>query len=284
MKEIVSIVVPVYRAAAYLAETIRMVREQTHEKWELLLVDDNSPDESADVIRRELAGSFCRRQEQSVQCGGFGSGEPGGGISCREEYFSEKGQRVVLLQKAENEGAAQARNTGIREAQGRYLAFLDADDVWMPDKLERELAFLKEKQAGFVFTSYEFGDEKAAPTGKIVHVPEKLTYRRALTRTVIFTTTVMFDREKLPQKLLFMPDVPSEDTAAWWQILRAGYTAYGLDQVLAVYRRPEHSLSSDKRQAIRRIWNLYRRQEGLSVPMSAYCFVFWAIRAVLRRI
>lgn len=283
MKEIVSIVVPVYRAAAYLAETIRMVREQTYEKWELLLVDDNSPDESAEVIRRELADSFCRRQEQSLQCRDLGDGESGGGILRREEYFSKKGQRVVLLQKAENEGAAQARNTGIREAQGRYLAFLDADDVWMPDKLERELAFLKERQAGFVFTSYEFGDEKAVPTGKIVHAPERLTYRQALTRTVIFTTTVMFDREKLPKELLFMPDVPSEDTAAWWQILRAGYTACGLDQVLAVYRRPEHSLSSDKRQAIRRIWNLYRR-EGLSVPVSAYCFVFWAVRAVLRRI
>ena len=101
---------------------------------------------------------------------------------------------------------------------------------------------------------------------------------------MIFTTTVLFDREKIPQELLQMPDVPSEDTAMWWQILRAGYTAYGLDEVLAVYRRPEKSLSSNKWKAIQRIWNLYRRQEKLSVAASAYYFIFWAFRATVRRI
>ena len=143
---------------------------------------------------------------------------------------------------------------------------------------------MKEKQAGFVFTAYEFGDEKAAPTGKVVHVPEMLRYRQALSRTVIFTTTVLFDREKIPAQLLQMPDVASEDTATWWQILRAGHVAYGLDQVLAIYRRPAKSLSSNKWQAIRRIWNLYRRQEGLSVLRSACCFAFWAVRATARRL
>lgn len=156
--------------------------------------------------------------------------------------------------------------------------------MWRKDKLEKEMAFLAQKQAGFVFTAYEFGDEAAQPTGKVVHVPDRLTYKKALSRTVIFTTTVLFDREKIPQELLQMPDVPSEDTAMWWQILRAGYTAYGLDEVLAVYRRPEKSLSSNKWKAIQRIWNLYRRQEKLSVAASAYYFIFWAFRATVRRI
>ena len=95
---------------------------------------------------------------------------------------------------------------------------------------------MEDRQAGFVFSAYEFGDEQARPTGRIVHVPDRLTYRKALSRTVIFTSTVLLDREKIPDSLIQMPAVASEDTATWWQILREGYTAYGLDEVLAVYR------------------------------------------------
>lgn len=273
MNELVSIVVPVYQAASYLVDAIRMVRQQTFTKWELILVDDCSQDGSADVARQALE-EFTHPVNTPAK----------EGISTVEEYLSGEGQRICLIVKARNEGAAQARNTGIRKASGRYLAFLDADDVWRKDKLEKEMAFLAQKQAGFVFTAYEFGDEAAQPTGKVVHVPDRLTYKKALSRTVIFTTTVLFDREKIPQELLQMPDVPSEDTAMWWQILRAGYTAYGLDEVLAVYRRPEKSLSSNKWKAIQRIWNLYRRQEKLSVAASAYYFIFWAFRATVRRI
>jgi teichuronic acid biosynthesis glycosyltransferase TuaG len=249
MDELVSIIVPVYNAASYIENTIEMVRRQTHSDWELILVDDASTDESVAVIRRML-----------------GEGD------------------IRLIQKSHNEGAAAARNTGLDAARGRYIAFLDADDVWMPDKLLRELAFMKDRQADFVFSAYEFGDEEARGTGKIVHVPDKLTYYEALTRTVIFTTTVLIDRERIPDELIRMPEVESEDTATWWQILRAGHTACGLDEVLAIYRRPAKSLSSNKLAAIRRIWRLYRRQEGLSVMHSAWCFLFWAYRATARRI
>ena len=143
---------------------------------------------------------------------------------------------------------------------------------------------MEERQAGFVFSAYEFGDEQAHPTGRIVHVPDKLTYRKALSRTVIFTTTVLLDRTIIPDRLMQMPEVASEDTATWWQILREGYVAYGLDEVLAVYRRPARSLSSNKLTAIKRIWYLYRMQEGLSLPESIFYFVFWAYRATVRRI
>ena len=111
-----------------------------------------------------------------------------------------------------------------------------------------------------------------------------LSYKEALSRTIIFTTTVMFDLEKIDRSLIFMPDVKSEDTATWWRILRAGYTAYGLNENLAVYRRPKNSLSSNKLEAVRRIWNLYRKQEGLSAPVSAYYLFFWALRATVRRL
>ena len=254
MEEMVSIIVPVYRAQAYIAETIAMVRKQTYHNWELILVDDASPDDSAKLIQKMI-------DEKSTET-----------------------EHIRLIRKEKNEGAAKARNTGIALAQGRYIAFLDADDIWFSDKLEKELAFMKQKHAGFVFTAYEFGDGNAKGTGKIVTVPEQLTYREALSRTIIFTTTVIFDTKVIPKELIRMPEVESEDTATWWKILRAGYIAYGLNEVLAIYRRPVKSLSSNKFIAMKRIWNLYRKEEKLTLPDSIICFCLWAIRATLRRI
>lgn len=250
-KELVSIIVPVYNAGAYIKETISMVQAQTYGNWELLLVDDCSGDDSRQKI---------------LECMETGDG------------------RIRLITKGRNEGAARARNTGIEASKGRYVAFLDADDLWMPDKLEKEFAFMREKQAAFVFTAYEFGDEDAKRTGKVVRVPSELTYFKALSRTVIFTTTVMLDVERTGRELIRMPEVKSEDTATWWKILRSGFTAYGLDEVLAIYRRPAKSLSSNKLEAIRRIWNLYRKQERLSLLYSIYNLFFWAFRATLRRL
>jgi len=120
--------------------------------------------------------------------------------------------------------------------------------------------------------------------GKVVKVPETLEYKEALRNTTIFTSTVMFDTQKIDKQLLNMPDVKSEDTALWWKILRSGYKAYGLDENLVYYRRPSVSLSSNKFIAIKRIWNLYRNVEKLSLPYSCYNFCFWAVRAVLRRV
>lgn len=273
MSGLVSIIVPVYQAQDYIEKTISMVMQQTYGEWELVLVDDKSGDGSVDVIEKALAGYGHQSVEDVPE-----------DVERMEAYVCQQGRRILLVCKKENEGAAKARNTGLSAARGRYIAFLDADDIWFADKLARELAFMEEQQAGFVFSAYEFGDEAGRPTGRIVHVPLELTYKKALSRTVIFTTTVLLDRTKIPEKLIRMPAVPSEDTATWWQILRAGHVGYGLDEVLAVYRRPAKSLSSNKLTAIKRIWNLYRKQEGLSVAASVFYFVFWACRATVRRI
>lgn len=274
---LISVIVPVYGAEDYIAKTIAMVEAQTFEDWELLLIEDASPDKSAQAVRRALAG--CRQQDVSADVSGQFPN-----VRRAEVYTDEQDRRILFLCKEKNEGAAAARNTGLKLAQGRYIAFLDADDVWFPDKLAREFAFLQEWQAGFVFSAYEFGDQDAAPTGKVVHVPSILTYEEALSRTVIFTTTVLLDRKKVADELIEMPLVESEDTATWWQILRAGHMAYGLDETLAIYRRPPKSLSSNKIKALRRIWNLYRRQEGLSAFRSLRYFIPWAFRALARRL
>lgn len=281
MSDLVSIIVPVYQAETYIAETIAMVISQTYRNWELLLIDDCSPDGSAAVIRRVL-DRYERRDLCAEECGGAQG--PTGEVCSAQEYTDGTGRRIVLAGRRENGGAAAARNTGLDMARGRYIAFLDADDVWLPRKLELELRFMQDRQAGFVFTAYEFGDENARPTGKVVHVPPELGYRKALSRTIIFTTTVLLDRERIPEELMYMPDMESEDTATWWQILRAGYTACGLDETLAIYRRPPGSLSSNKFAAMRRIWALYRRREKLSVLSSARYFILWAFRATVRRL
>lgn len=249
-EEKISIIVPVYNTGEYLKETIDSVLAQTCGNWELLLVDDYSSDNSREIISRYAA--------------------------CEE--------RIRPIFNRHNQGAATSRNIGLKEAAGRYIAFLDADDLWKADKLEKEMAFMKKNRAGFVFSGYEFGDENGRGTGKIVRVPQTLTYRQALKNTTIFTTTVLFDTEKIPKEILYMPQVKSEDTATWWQILRQGHVAWGLDENLAVYRRSKGTLSSNKLEAVRRIWYLYRRVEKLSLPYSFYNFFFYAARAVSRRI
>lgn len=254
----VSIIVPVHNAENFIIDTIDCVRAQSYPDWELLLVEDGSTDRTLEIMTaylHELKDERIKITKREIR-------------SAAEKTF----------------GAARARNLGLSLAKGRYIAYLDADDRWIEDKLEKELAFLEKEQAGFVFTGYEFGDEYARGTGKIVHVPKMLTYKQALANTTIFTSTVMIDTKKIEKSLLEMPYIKSEDTASWWKILKTGVTAYGLDENLVIYRRAGKSLSSNKIEALRRIWNLYRQAAGLSVAVSICYFAPWAYRAVKRRI
>ncbi len=253
----ISVIVPVYNAEKYIEETVASVLGQTFGDWELLLVENGSTDGTWSLLQR----------------------------------LARRDARIRIFRQEESKGAASARNRGLFEAKGRYIAYLDADDLWHPAKLERQLAFMQEKQAAFSFTGYEFGDENAKGTGKVVVVPETMNYKQALKNTTIFTSTVMFDTKKLEKKYLEMPQIKSEDTALWWKVLRPGGAegtcteqAWGLNENLVLYRRPAVSLSSNKLEAIRRIWNLYRKWEKLSLVYSLYNFCFWAVRAVKRRV
>ena len=255
MSNMISIVVPVYNAEKYIKTTIETVLGQTFTDWELLLIDDCSTDNSITIIKEVLG-----------------------------EIPETEKAKIHIISNDKNSGAAKTRNIGIEQAKGRYLAFLDADDIWYQDKLVKQLQFLENTAAAFSFTAYEFGDEEAKGTGKIVSVPPKLSYRQALSRTVIFTSTTLFDLTKIDKELLRMPKVASEDTATWWKILRSGYVAYGLNEVTTIYRRPPHSLSANKMNAIKRIWYLYREVEKLKLIDSIYNFILWAFRATLRRL
>lgn len=248
MNKKVSIIVPVYNAEGCIADTIMSVLKQSYTDYELILVDDASTDNSRRIM---------------------------------EGYLSET---VRIIDNSAAKGAAGARNTGIANANGRYIAFLDADDLWMSDKLSKQTAFMEAKGAAFSFTGYEFADEKGKGLGRVVKVPEEITYREALKNTTIFTSTVMFDMEKLKPEDIMMPYVKSEDTALWWHVLKITGISYGLDDNLTLYRRMGKTLSSNKLEAIRRIWNLYRNVEHLGIAYSFYCFCGWAARAVARRI
>lgn len=249
---VVSIVTPVYNVKKFIRETMDCVRTQTFEAWEMLLVEDGSTDGTPEEIQR---------------------------------YLEETGEsRIRLIRQEDNGGAARARNRGVKESRGRFIAYVDADDLWEPDKLNRQLRFMEERKAAFSFTGYEFADENGKGTGKVVKVPETINYKEALKNTTIFTSTVMFDSEQIPKEELMMPEIKSEDTALWWKVLRGGRVAYGLNENLVKYRRAGKSLSSNKLEAIRRIWNLYRKAEGMSIVSSCWHFCFWAIRAVKRRV
>ncbi len=266
----ISIIVPVHNAEKYIRETVASVQAQTFKDWELILVENGSTDSTKEVLRE---------------------------LESEKDASPNEGAGSIRVICSDTTCAADARNEGLRVAKGRFIAFVDADDIWKPEKLERQTEHLHKCQEeaktagktgteipGFFFSGYEFGDENAVGTGKIVHVPETLTYREALSNTTIFTSTVLVDTEVIPKELLNMPRIKSEDTATWWRILQTGAKAYGLNENLVTYRRAANTLSSNKIEALRRIWNLYRKIGKLNVFQSAYYFVGWAIRATLRRI
>ena len=249
---LVSVIIPVYNSAGFIEETLDTVVSQTYKDIEVIAVDDASSDDTGKIVA---------------------------------DYISknDNGIEIKLLSNTYKKGAAGARNTGIDAASGGYITFIDADDKWLPDKLEKQMDFMKRTGAAFSFTAYEFADEDCRGTGKVARVPEKIDYRQALKNTTIFTSTVMLDMGKLSKEDIYFPYIASEDSANWWKILKKTGSAAGLDEALTLYRRSGKTLSSNKLVGIKRIWGLYMN-EGLSVPYSLYCFICFAFNAVKRRL
>lgn len=274
----ISVIIPVYNSAAYIGETLDSVIAQRGycdgEKMEIILVDDGSSDDTVEVIRNYVnhINSKSKEIREKEAQGDKGS-----------SYVNHKPVSIRIIPNADKKGAAGARNTGIDEAKGEYIAFIDADDKWLGDKLEKQMKLMKETGAAFSFTGYEYADENCIGMGKTAKVPARIGYREALKNTTIFTSTVILDMKKLAKEDIYFPYIASEDTANWWKILKKTGYAAGLDKPLTLYRRSGGTLSSNKLVGIQRIWGLYMN-EGLSVPYSLYCFVCFAFNAVIRRL
>lgn len=249
--DLVSIIIPVYNSEDFLAETLDSVLRQTYRNWELLLVDDCSTDASAEIIRN----------------------------------YMKMDDRIHYIHLTANSGAAVARNTGLHASSGRYITYLDADDLWYPTKLERQLAFLQENNVSFSCCAYDKIEQDGTPLHKIVYMPSTMNYHQLLQNTIIQTVGVIVDTKYVDPALLEMPNVRrGQDFATWLQILRNGILFHGQPEVLASYRRVTTSLSSNKFRAVKRTWNVYRNIEQLSLPYAGWCLMGYAYHACIKRI
>ncbi|UUM62086.1 glycosyltransferase family 2 protein [Streptococcus suis] len=250
-RPLVSVIIPMYNAADYITETINSVLKQTYQNYEIIVVDDCSTDQSVVLVKEMMT------------------------------WVPD----LNLLENPTNSGVAISRNKGVAAAHGRYICFLDADDLWLPTKLEKQLAFAEANGHAFTFTAYQFADENGTSLNKIVKVPAKISYQESLRNHTIFTSTVMLDLHQLTKEQIAMPDVRrGQDTATWWKILKVTGYAYSLPEALSIYRRVNSSLSANKLKAIKRTWYLFRKVEGLSLIQTIIPFIGYAYSAVKRRI
>ncbi|WP_418792192.1 glycosyltransferase family 2 protein [Phosphitispora sp. TUW77] len=238
--ELISIITPVYNSEKYVGETIKSVLSQTHLNWEMLIADDCSKDSTAEVIKQFT--------------------DP------RIKYFKLK----------KNSGAAIARNKALEKAQGKYIAFLDADDIWKPDKLEKQLAFMIDNNIGFSFSGYEILRDGQ---NKVINVPKSLNYSQFMKNTIIGTLTVMINTD-IVGKVRLVDVKKDHDSMTWAKLLRQGNIACGLNESLAYYRKVKGSISNDKLVAVKNHWKNCRQIEKLSVPRCAYYFFFYILNAV----
>lgn len=246
MQGLVSIITPTYNCGKFIGETIESVLRQTYQNWELIIVDDCSQDNTKAVVERYL------NQDRRIK------------------YF--------LLET--NCGAAVARNKAMEMASGKYMAFLDSDDLWLPQKLEQQIAFMEANHYNFVCTAYEQIDEAGRPLDKIISVKDKTDYNGILLSCPVGNSTVMYNVEKLGK--FVVPDIRKRnDDALWLQILKKEKYIYGMFDVLMQYRVRSNSISSNKLSLIKYHWKLYRDIEHLSVFRSAFHIGCWVLIKLL---
>jgi len=235
-----------YNSQKYIHNTLDSVIAQTYQDTEIIVVDDKSKDDSVSIIK---------------------------------EYI-KKHANISLIQLNKNKGVHNARNVGVQHATGEFIAFVDSDDLWLPEKLSMQLEFMKNSGAVFSYTGYDFIDSKGCSLNKQIRVPERASYARLLRNNVITTSTVIVSRDVILQHP--MPTVQYEDYACWLGILKTGIMAYGIDTVLCHYRIMQGSYSSSKTKAAKWVWNILRYREKLSLPFTVYCMMFYTIKGFLK--
>lgn len=248
-KELVSVITPVYNATAFIEKTVQSVLNQTYTNIEHILVDDCSTDNSEAIITEMIA----------------------------------KDSRIKYIKLEENSGAAVARNVGIANARGQFVAFIDSDDVWRTDKLEKQISYMQDNKYAFTYTNFEMISEDGLVLNTKVPLPKRLDYKGLLKNTAIACSTVVIDRQIIGD--FRMPLVrKGQDTATWLKILKFHDYAYALDEVLGQYRQVQGSISSDRLGALKRTWNTYYNIEKLALPKAIYYFSFYVFNAIRRRI
>jgi len=247
MYELVSIITPSYNSSRFIEECVDSALSQTYDNWELIIVDDCSADNSPQIIKK----------------------------------YNDK--RIQLIELDGNVGAAEARNVAIRKAKGKYIAFLDSDDLWESQKLEKQISFMETEDIAFSFSTYQPISEDGSKLHSIIHAPKIVTYYSYLKNTIIGCLTVVIDREKAGD--FEMPNIrSSHDMALWLLIMRRGFDAYGLDENLARYRIVSTSNTASKWHAAKDVWKVYREIEKLSFFYSSWCFLNYAFNALIKRI
>ena len=222
---------------------------QTYQTWEMIIVDDCSSDDSAKYIKNLIKNE----------------------------------DRITLIALEKNVGAAQARNKALEVTKGRYIAFLDSDDMWLPEKLEKQLDFMQKKNYAFTFTSYIPMSEDGTEEYSVISVPIEIAYTGYCKNTIIGCLTVMIDKEKTGDFL--MPNIKSShDMALWLLIMKRGFKAYGLNEILAKYRLVATSNTSKKYKAVMDVWKVYREIEKLSLLKSSWYFINYIFNAIKKRI
>lgn len=245
-KEKVSIIVPMYNAEKFIGKTIESVLSQTYENWEMLIMNDVSTDNSLAVASE----------------------------------FVKKDKRIKIVNTEKNVGVVKGRNFLIELASGKYIAFLDSDDYWHSEKLEKQINFMKEKNASISCTEYTRVRENGEKINEVV-IKSEISYTDMLKNNYLGCLTVMYDVEKIGKRYFKELD-KNEDYVLWLEIVKDVKTIYGLKENLAYYRVLDNSRSSNKAKTAKVRWEIYRKIEKLPLLKSIYYFIHYAVRAVLK--
>ena len=249
MMPLVSIIMPCYNAERYIAQSIESVLAQTYQNWELLITDDCSTDKSVEIISK----------------------------------YSKNDDRISVIVPDEHQGIARTRNMSISRARGRFVAFLDSDDIWYPEKLEKQVNYMLENDLAFTYSSYEIIDCHGNPKHKVVKDAGVMSYKKYLRNTIICCGTVVVDREKTGH--FATPIIKtSEDMSLWLSIMRRGFDAYPVPGPLHKYRITPGSASSNKIKAASDVWRVYRKIEKLSWPKAIVNFICYSFNAVKKHV
>ncbi len=247
MDKLVSIITPTYNCGKFIARTIDSVLAQTYINWEMVIVDDCSQDDTKEVVKG----------------------------------YMEKDSRIRYECLESNSGAAVARTRAMELAEGQYMAFLDSDDIWKPEKLEKQLRFMEDNNINFSCTEYEQIDEDDNKFGKVIKVVKKTDYNRLLLDCPVGNSTVMYNVEKMGK--FEVPNIRKRnDDALWLQMLKREKYIIGMPEVLMEYRIRQNSISSNKFNLIKYHWKLYREIEHLNVFRSTFHVCWWIFLKVFK--